>query len=191
LSALLPLQAVAAGALQPGEEVRMRLVYDGRGRQPRIEYVGRPRAAGARSAAAAAAAAAAGIAGVAGPSKLEAAALEPPPQMDEEGLLTLIRLLRLSQPLGKGQLQRLFHNLCANTQTREVRSLCMLWLHRGCALVTCAAADVAIACMSRVLLPLPCLLHSIDLTALPPPIALDVADSAAPAAEHLARPAQC
>ena len=102
----------------------MRLVYDGRGRQPRIEYVGRPRAGGARGAAAAAAAAAAGIAGVVGPSKLEAAAAEPPPQMDEEGLLTLLRLLRLSQPLGKGQLQRLFHNLCANTQTREVRCGC-------------------------------------------------------------------
>lgn len=26
-----------------------------------------------------------------------------------------------AQPLGKGQLQRLFHNLCANTETREVR----------------------------------------------------------------------
>ncbi len=44
----------------------------------------------------------------------------PPPQMDEEGLLTLLRLLRLSQPLGKGQLQRLMHNLCANSETREV-----------------------------------------------------------------------
>lgn len=42
--------------------------------------------------------------------------------MDEEGLLTLIRLLRLGQPLGKGQLQRLMHNLCANTQTREART---------------------------------------------------------------------
>ena len=40
--------------------------------------------------------------------------------MDEEGLLTLLRLLRLSQPLGKGQLQRLMHNLCANSETREV-----------------------------------------------------------------------
>lgn len=34
----------------------------------------------------------------------------------------------LMQPLGKGQLQRLFHNLCANSQTREVRAaLCLLW----------------------------------------------------------------
>lgn len=41
--------------------------------------------------------------------------------MDEEGLLTLLRLLRLGQPLGKGQLQRLMHNLCANSETREVR----------------------------------------------------------------------
>ena len=36
--------------------------------------------------------------------------------MDEEALLTLVRLLKLSQPISKGQLQRLFHNLCANSQ---------------------------------------------------------------------------
>ncbi len=30
---------------------------------------------------------------------------------------------QILQPLGKGQLQRLFHNLCANAQTREVRLL--------------------------------------------------------------------
>lgn len=48
--------------------------------------------------------------------------LRPCLQMDEEGLLTLLRLLRLGQPLGKGQLQRLMHNLCANSETREVRS---------------------------------------------------------------------
>lgn len=56
-------------------------------RQPRIEYVGRaPRRGGAAPTAGATAAAV----------KPEAAA-EPPPQMDEEGLLTLLRLLRLGQ----------------------------------------------------------------------------------------------
>lgn len=68
----------------------MRLVYDTRSRQPRIEYVtgrgGRGRGAGA-----------AGAAGAGGGSAAEGAAVEPPPQMDEEGLLTLLRLLRLSQ----------------------------------------------------------------------------------------------
>jgi hypothetical protein len=51
--------------------------------------------------------------------------------MDEDGLLTLLRLLRLAQPLGKGQLQRLMHNLCANTETREVS----IWLMWQCQLV--------------------------------------------------------
>jgi hypothetical protein len=37
-------------------------------------------------------------------------------QVDEEALVTLVRLLKLSQPISKGQLQRLFHNLCANSK---------------------------------------------------------------------------
>ncbi|KAL4856977.1 E3 ubiquitin-protein ligase UPL1 [Chlorella vulgaris] len=126
--------AAAAGALQPGEEVRMRLVYDGRSRQPRIEYVGSGRRGGRGTAAAAAAAVAAttfGAAPAALPSKVEGAVAEPPVQMDEDGLLTLVRLLRLGQPLGKGQLQRLFHNLCANTQTRESLLRLLLSILRG------------------------------------------------------------
>ena len=39
-------------------------------------------------------------------------------QVGEEALVTLVRLLKLSQPIGKSQLQRLFHNLCANSQVR-------------------------------------------------------------------------
>ncbi|KAI3425184.1 hypothetical protein D9Q98_008953 [Chlorella vulgaris] len=126
--------AAAAGALQPGEEVRMRLVYDGRSRQPRIEYVGSGRRGGRGAAAAAAAAVAAttfGAAPAALPSKVEGAVAEPPVQMDEDGLLTLVRLLQLGQPLGKGQLQRLFHNLCANTQTRESLLRLLLSILRG------------------------------------------------------------
>lgn len=42
-------------------------------------------------------------------------------QVDEEALLTLVRLLKLSQPISKGQLQRLFQNLCANSQASQRR----------------------------------------------------------------------
>jgi hypothetical protein len=77
----------------------MRLVYDGRSRQPRIEYVGSGRRGGRGTAAAAAAAVVATTFGSAPalPSKVEGAVAEPPVQMDEDGLLTLVRLLRLGQ----------------------------------------------------------------------------------------------
>ena len=67
-----PFAALTATARCP-PQVRMRLVYDGRGRGPRIEYVGRTGARAGRAGGAAA--------GAAVPSKAEGAAVEPPPQV--------------------------------------------------------------------------------------------------------------
>ncbi|XP_021641769.2 E3 ubiquitin-protein ligase UPL1 isoform X2 [Hevea brasiliensis] len=44
--------------------------------------------------------------------------IEGEPLLDANALKALVRLLRLSQPLGKGLLQRLFLNLCAHSVTR-------------------------------------------------------------------------
>ena len=50
---------------------------------------------------------------------------EGPPQMEEQDLQTLVSLMRISQPIAKQLLQRLFLNLCAHPITR-VASLRML-----------------------------------------------------------------
>jgi hypothetical protein len=77
---------VAARGLQAGEEVRMRLVYDSRSRQPRIQYLPTGRRGGRG-----------GAQPSAPPARAEGPAAEAAPQVDEEGLLALVRLLRLGQ----------------------------------------------------------------------------------------------
>lgn len=44
--------------------------------------------------------------------------MEGPPSLDEPALVTLVELLRLSQPIHKGHLQKLFLNLCSRSETR-------------------------------------------------------------------------
>ncbi|XP_022932377.1 E3 ubiquitin-protein ligase UPL1 isoform X1 [Cucurbita moschata] len=46
--------------------------------------------------------------------------IEGEPLLDGKSLKSLIRLLRLAQPLGKGLLQRLLFNLCAHSVTRTI-----------------------------------------------------------------------
>ncbi|KAK9821448.1 hypothetical protein WJX81_000342 [Elliptochloris bilobata] len=57
--------------------------------------------------------------------------MEPPPQVDDEALATLVSLLRLSQPLAKNQLQRLFLNLCWHPDTRKATLRILLSLLRA------------------------------------------------------------
>lgn len=53
-------------------------------------------------------------------NSLKAKEIEGMPLLDSNALKALIRLLRLAQPLGKGLLQRLLLNLCANSVTRAI-----------------------------------------------------------------------
>ena len=51
--------------------------------------------------------------------------------MDDDALATLVSLLRLSQPLAKNQLQRLFLNLCWHPDTRKATLRILLSLLRA------------------------------------------------------------
>ena len=105
----------AASANQPANltpwQVRMRLVYDGRGRGPRIEYLGRSGARAGRADGAAA--------GAAGPSKVEGPAAEPPPQVGAAAIscccccrcTALGALVRLGVPLSLRLAAILWHFL--------------------------------------------------------------------------------
>ncbi|KAF5727902.1 E3 ubiquitin-protein ligase UPL1 isoform X1 [Tripterygium wilfordii] len=52
--------------------------------------------------------------------RLKVKEIEGEPLVDADALKSLIRLLRLAQPLGKGLLQRLLLNLCAHSGTRAI-----------------------------------------------------------------------
>ncbi|KAL4579973.1 hypothetical protein LXL04_016144 [Taraxacum kok-saghyz] len=54
--------------------------------------------------------------------------VEGDPLLDPDALKSLIRLLRLAQPLGKGLLQRLFLNLCAHSYTRATLVFLLLYM---------------------------------------------------------------
>ncbi|KAK4254640.1 hypothetical protein QN277_009993 [Acacia crassicarpa] len=59
------------------------------------------------------------------PDSLRVKEIEGEPLLDANALKSLIRLLRLAQPLGKGLLQRLLLNLCAHSVTRATL-VCLL-----------------------------------------------------------------
>ncbi|KAJ6831287.1 E3 ubiquitin-protein ligase UPL1-like [Iris pallida] len=73
-------------------------------------------------------------------TSLKVKEIEGMPLLDSNALKALIRLLKLAQPLGKGLLQRLLLNLCANSATRAVLVRLLVDMIRPEACGSCGSA---------------------------------------------------
>lgn len=73
-------------------------------------------------------------------TSLKVKEIEGTPLLDSNALKALIRLLKLAQPLGKGLLQRLLLNLCANSATRATLIRLLVNMIRPEACGSCGSA---------------------------------------------------